>query len=170
MDGAVLRWRQMSDVILRNLSMQTGERRARIGDRRRRATPAISRYLFTGRRRVARREDDRRLGYYTDVPPAKAVTLAVSVLVLSVLDAVLSLRLFAVEKAVELNPLLRLAFKSGDGGFIFVKLTLTLVGVLVILRHWNFSILRRMRIASVSGALVGLYAGLVVYEIILALK
>ena len=136
-------------------------------DRRRHATPLLSGHLLTGRRRLARRTEDRSFGFYTDVPTGKAVVLALFVLVLSVLDAALSLHLFDAGKAHEANPFMQLALESGELTFLLAKFGLTILGLLVICTHWNFTVFRRVRIVSLSRAIIALYTGLVAYEITL---
>ncbi len=134
-------------------------------DRRRRPTPPISRYLFRGRRRKPGPGEP---NSYVDRPPAAGWACAVSLILLSTLDAVFSLRLFDNRNFHEMNPLLHLGLQHSDGAFLAIKLGLTLFAVFVLLLHWNFVIAkRRIRVVWLIGTLILTYLSIVVYEIAL---
>jgi len=150
--------------------MRATERRTGNQDRRRRATPLLSEHLLTGRRRSARRHADQSGGFYTDVPAAKAILAGMFIFTLCALDAALSLHLFDTNRAQEANPLMALALGWGELAFVLVKFAFTGIGLFVICAHWNFRVFRKLRIATLSHALIGLYVGLVIYEIALLMK
>ncbi len=133
-------------------------------DRRQRLTPAISRYLFAGRRRGPRRHTDKESNYYTDVPSVAALLTVGVLLTLSLLDAILSLRLFALEKSEEVNPLLSLMLDHSDFAFIAFKLALSIASLFVVLLHWNFVVRGRLSTVHAAYWLVGTYITLVIYE------
>jgi hypothetical protein len=92
----------------------------------------------------------------------------VLLIVLSVTDAFLSLRLFSDARFHELNPLLHVGLQQGSGVFLGLKLTLTLCAVLVLLIHSNFVIVgRKIRVAWVLWTLIITYGLIVTYEIVL---
>jgi len=83
------------------------------------------------------------------------------------LDAILSLRLFALGRSEELNPLLDFALDYGSYPFLALKFVLTTVSIFVVLLHWNFTVFRKFSTVSIAYALIALYCCLIVYEIIL---
>lgn len=135
-------------------------------DRRKQPTPPISRYLFWGRRRDP--APGIRENYYVDRPARWAWQSALLLIVLSVTDAALSLRLFSDGRFHELNPLLHVGLQQGSGVFLGLKLTLTLCAVLVLLIHANFVIGgRKIRVAWLIWTLISTYGLIVTYEIVL---
>ncbi len=133
-------------------------------DRRQRPTPAVSTYLFKGRRRGPRRTRDPQSNYYSDVPSVAALLTVGLLFTLSLFDAALSLRLFALEKSHELNPLLSLMLDHSNSAFVAFKLALSSVSLFVVLLHWNFVVLRRLSTVLVAYWLLGTYVTVVVYE------
>lgn len=150
--------------------MTNTERRDSVTERRRRSTPALSGYFLLGRRRALRRESDAQVNYYVDRPAEQAALTAVLLLSLSLLDALLSLRLFHLGTSHELNPLLAITLRHGAGLFLLSKVALTASATLVLLLHWNFVLFGRVALAGVGRLLVGLYVGLIVYEIVLMVR
>jgi len=144
--------------------MHEEKRTTVLSDRRKRPTPAISPYLFRGRRRGPRRRSDAQSNYYSDAPPTAAI-LAIGVLfTLALLDGLLSLRLFALGKSEELNPLLALVLNHGDSAFLAFKLALSSVSMFVVLLHWNFIVLGRISTVLAAYWLIGTYMSVVLYE------
>ncbi|RPJ86778.1 MAG: hypothetical protein EHM18_04470 [Acidobacteria bacterium] len=139
-------------------------RRTDTHDRRQRPTPAVSRYLFRGRRRGPRRHTDAGSNYYTDIPSVGALLTVGILFTLSLLDAILSLRLFALEKSEEVNPLLSLMLDHSEVTFIAFKLALSAVSLLVVLLHWNFMVRGRLSTVHAVYWLIGTYISVVIYE------
>jgi len=83
---------------------------------------------------------------------------------LSLLDGILSLRLFALEKSEEVNPLLALMLNHGDSAFFAFKLALSSVSLFVVLLHWNFVVLDWLSTVLAAYWLVGTYITVVIYE------
>lgn len=102
-------------------------------DRRRRRTPMISRYLFRGRRRSGRRDGERER-VYVDRPGGWVLAAFGAVLLLSSVDAYLTLRMIA-EGGEEANPVMRLALSLGDGPFVVLKTGVTVVGLALLSLH-----------------------------------
>ncbi|RPI25084.1 MAG: hypothetical protein EHM61_15315 [Acidobacteria bacterium] len=144
--------------------MNDQTRTIRGSDRRRRPTPAFSPYLLGGRRRGPRRVADPQTNYYSDHPGARALLIGGLLFALSVLDAVLSLRLFASAKSYELNPLLAILLEHSNQAFLAFKFGITFAALLVLLFHWNFRILGRIPTTVAAYWLVGTYLTLIVYE------
>lgn len=120
-------------------------------------------YLFRGRRRKATSGN-----YYVDRPSRRAWLSSLLLVCLSLLDAILSLILFTDENFHEMNPLLWLGLQYGDHVFLLIKFLLTFCSIFVLLIHWNFVIVaRRVRVAVLIRLLIGIYALIVVYEVLL---
>lgn len=137
-------------------------------DRRGQPSPAISRYMFVGKRREVRRAEDGTYNYYVDRPRPEAWWAVLLLVALSVTDAILSLRLFADGTGRELNPLLLLTLGYGDAMFITLKLALTLTGVFVLLIHWHWIVRRPwMNVRLVAHLLIAVYAVVVLWELVL---
>ncbi len=144
--------------------MHEEKRTSSASDRRQQPTPAISPYLFRGRRRGPRRNTDPHSDYYADVPSFAALLTVGLLFALSLVDGILSLRLFALEKGEELNPLLSLMLSHSDATFVAFKLALSSVSLLVVLIHWNFIVLGRLSTVLAAYWLAGTYLTIVIYE------
>ncbi len=143
------------------------QRRDTVGERRSRPTPPLSRYFLRGRRKGPRRGSDVQINYYVDRPAEQAITMAILLLALSLLDALLSLRLFALGTSHELNPLLDLTLRHGIALFLLTKLALSILATLVLMVHWNFALFGRFTLLALGRLLVGIYLALIAYEILL---
>ena len=136
-------------------------------DRRSRPTPAISRYLFRGRRRRARRSTEAGGGYYVDHPGLKALAAAGVLLTLTLLDAAFTLRLIE-GGATEENPLMAHALSRSVAAFLLTKCLLTIPSIGVLLVHKNFPLLHpRFRVRWLILGCLGVYGTLVGYELAL---
>jgi len=133
-------------------------------DRRQRPTSALSSFLFSGRRRGPRRSTDPQSNYYSDVPSGAALLTVALIFTLSLLDGFLSLRLFALEKSQELNPLLSLMLSHSNSTFVAFKFALSSVSLFVVLLHWNFIVLGRLSTVLAAYWLLGTYISVVIYE------
>ncbi|HXK60894.1 MAG TPA: DUF5658 family protein [Acidobacteriota bacterium] len=111
-----------------------------------------------------RRSSDPRSNFYSDRPSAPALLVVGLIFGLCVLDGVLSLRLFELEKSEELNPLLALVLNFGNAPFMAFKLALTAISLLVILLHWNFCVFNKVRTVTAAYWLVGTYIVVVFYS------
>ena len=145
-----------------------GERLARLPsrDRRYRPTPAVSRFVFWGRRNQI--PPNVKSNYYVDQPPAEAWKNVFLLLCLSILDAFLSLWLFSYDGIIEGNPFLSQVLHSSPDWFLGTKLILTVLSVFVLLIHWNFVIAKRtIRVVWLIRTFIAAYCTIVVYEILL---
>src|SRR5262245_14931609 len=108
----------------------------RVVDRRQRPTPLFSKYLFVGRRRGGRRagETDR---IYVDRPGAWLTVAFVLLVVLSLIDAYLTLDVLA-RGGGEANPVMSAALRLGQFGFVALKTLVTILGAGFLVLHKNW--------------------------------
>ena len=106
------------------------ERRSGV-DRRKSTLPILSKYWLTGRRTTPRRAEDRKRAHFMDRHGPKTFAAILSIVMLSVLDAMFTLDLID-RGAVELNPVM--AYYLGHGPLIFfgVKFMLTWATIMLI--------------------------------------
>jgi len=116
-----------------------------------------------GRRRTARRQGH---NYYLDWYEPRLVITGIAVLILSCLDALFTLTLLG-KGAYEANYLLLRLLEIDHGFFVAVKVAITAFGVLFLLMHSHFHILRVTSGKQALRFLVPVYGLLVVYEIVL---
>ena len=135
----------------------------RPGDRRRYTLRTLWHSAVAPRRFGARRREERRYPLL-DRFDAGMLTLAVALVGLSVLDSLFTLTLIAAGGR-ELNPFMAYALEHGVGAFAAVKMTLTAVPAVLLVATGNLALFGRARARSLLAALVGLYGGLIVYEI-----
>lgn len=127
-------------------------------ERRQRPTPMISRYTFRGRRRDIRRAEDGQGGYYVDRNTRFELVAVLTLLVLTVTDALATLHILS-KGGSELNPIMRQALEVGNEYFLVSKLAISFVGGVLILIHTRFP---GVKIAL--HLLLLLYGGVVVYH------
>jgi hypothetical protein len=111
-------------------------------DRRRHPTPMISRYTFRGRRRVIRREEDRRRNIYVDRYGLPLILLLLSILALGTADAFLTLYHVRVNDAREMNPVMDFFLGKSPHIFFHVKFVLTALCLLVLCFHKNLPMVK----------------------------
>jgi hypothetical protein len=129
-------------------------------DRRRRPTPPFGAFLGPGRRRGFRRAGEG-VNAYVDRPSGRTIAWALSVMVLSATDALLTL-LHIRAGGDELVPTMRLALDHGEMTFTTTKMLITSIGVVFLALHENFP-LARVGIRL----LLGVYAALMGYHLLL---
>jgi len=128
-------------------------------DRRRRATPMLSRYVIRGRRRAARRADEQER-IYVDRPGPWVIAAGVILVGLSLVDAYITLGILS-EGGEEINPLMRAVLNLGTGSFLSVKVGLTGLGAVLLCLHKTWSVGR-----ICLGVALGGYAALAVYHLV----
>jgi len=121
----------------------------------------LSRYLFRGRRRQARRDDESQIGYYVDRQTPFELVAVFSLFALTLTDALATLHILG-KGGTELNPIMRSALEVGDHYFLITKLGISLLGGILILIHARFPAVKKSLFA-----LITLYAGVVIYHIYL---
>lgn len=137
------------------------------GDRRHRQHLFTDwRYGLSGRRRLLRRTEDRANGHidYYDLP---VVMVVLGVFLLSVADAVFTLTLLDLGAAVEANPFMRYLIDMDVRVFINLKIAITGAGLIFIAAYSNLKVFNCFRIRHAGVSLLGIYALLVAYELVL---
>jgi hypothetical protein len=116
-----------------------------------------------GRRRHARRKGH---SYYLDWYDPKLVFTGVGVLFLSCIDAMFTLKLIT-RGAYEANYFMAVLIEISDVVFVVTKVAVTALGVLFLLMHANFHILRITSGGRVLQLLLPVYGLLIGYELVL---
>ncbi|MGQ0552509.1 MAG: DUF5658 family protein [Planctomycetota bacterium] len=106
-------------------------------DRRRRATPLISRYSFFGGRRAAGRRDGETADSYVDVYSNRLVMLLLVFFALTVVDSVSTL-IYLGKGGRELNPVAQWMIDQGGVFFVVAKGVLSGLCLLFVMLHKNF--------------------------------
>ncbi|HHJ18187.1 MAG TPA: hypothetical protein ENJ80_16015 [Gammaproteobacteria bacterium] len=153
--------KQQAQVIAGN---QAGDRRVAV-DRRRHSWRTVT-YCGLhgrGRRRNARREQH---SYYLDWYKPGLVFTGLGILLLSCLDALLTLTLLS-HGAYEANYFMARLLESGDVVFIVTKVAITAVGILFLLMHSHFRLLSMTNGKRLLQVLLSVYGLLIAYELIL---
>ncbi len=139
-------------------------------DRRTRPTSPFTIQSLVGSRRHYRRKEDARKFYFVDLYSPFSVTLLVFTLILSLVDAFLTLKLVG-ENIQELNPVMDFFLKLGPMQFIMTKWFMTSFGLITLLVLKNYYIWQgRIRTVVALGIFPFLYLVLVIYEISMILK
>lgn len=116
---------------------------------------------LTPRRRRSRRTDE--ATPLVDWHEPHLLFLAVAILLLSVLDAFLTLTLMT-QGAHEANPILAWLLDRHPGLFAVVKMTLTGIGVMVLVAVARTKVFRVIRVVTIMHAFVVAYVFLILYE------
>jgi hypothetical protein len=116
-----------------------------------------------GRRRQARRKGH---NYYLDWYEPKLVFTGFTLLLLSCLDALFTLTLIS-KGAYEANYFMARLLEAGTGLFVSVKVAITAFGILFLLMHSHFQVLRIGSGKRMLYLLVAVYGLLIAYELIL---
>lgn len=110
-------------------------------DRRTGRMTIPNKYWLTGRRSGARREEDRQKPYKIDRYSLDTLIAILMIVVLSILDAMLTLFLVS-HGAAEVNPVMAYFLNHGPLAFFSAKYVFTCASVLVILVHARYYLFR----------------------------
>ena len=121
--------------------------------------------LLAPRRFTARRTEDRRYPLL-DRYENGMLALAVALVGLSVLDATFTLMILAAG-GTEANPFMNYLLGHGVAPFVAVKMALSAVPAVLLVAAGNLKMFGVLRARSALAALVGMYGGLIVYELAL---
>ena len=134
-------------------------------DRRRHSWHTVTYCGFhaRGRRRHARRSEH---NYYLDWYEPKLVFTGIAVLLMSCLDALFTLTLIS-KGATEANYVMARLLETSDGLFVAVKLAVTAFGVLFLMMHSHFQVLRITSGKRLLQFAAPVYGLLICYELIL---
>jgi len=102
----------------------------------------ISRYTFRGRRRVIRREEDKRRHIYVDRYGWPMIFLLLFILLLGTADAFLTLYHVRVNDAKEMNPVMDFFLGKSPHVFFHVKFVLTALCLVVLCFHKNLPMVK----------------------------
>jgi hypothetical protein len=105
-------------------------------DRRAHQFPKLRYLLLSGKRAKARRREDLHRTFYFDRYSSRIFAAIVAILLLSVLDALLTLYLIE-NGSTELNPVMSYFLKYGPFVFMGAKYCLTCAGVVILLLFRN---------------------------------
>ena len=147
-----------------NIEPRTEERRGQ-KDRRRHNWHTVT-YCGLhgrGRRRHARRDGH---NYYLDWYDPKLVLTGLGIVLLSSLDALLTLTLLN-HGAYEANQLMAHLMEFGTVTFVVTKVAITCFGMLFLLMHSHFQILKITNGKQMLKLLLAVYGALILYEIVL---
>jgi hypothetical protein len=149
------------------IDSRAGECRRQRPDRRRRYPPLIDRHHFGigGRRQAVRRRDETAHAY-RDHYLWRDLLVSGAIIILSSMDAWLTLRLLD-RGAVELNLLMLSLIEQNVYVFVQLKVALTSLCTLLLVIHWDFRVFRAYRVGGLLVAVLALYTVLVLYELTL---
>ena len=134
-------------------------------DRRDRRQPSIKGFvygLFRARRRGPRRAENY-LDHYSDWYDVKLLVLSLGLLLLSCLDAAMTMKLLSLG-AVEINPIMDKLLLHGANYFIGVKIAVTALCIIVLVAHNRLKVFNLIRVDIILITAVFIYLGLVTYE------
>lgn len=136
-------------------------------DRRRRSVPQLKYLLLPGRRQNVRRCSDRHRIFFFDRYRTRLFVAIVVILLLSVLDALLTLYLME-NGSGELNPVMGFFISRGPLAFMAAKYILTCLGVVILLVFQNV-ILSRPKIYThaLFSYIIVIFSTVIVWELYL---
>lgn len=135
----------------------------KIPDRRSCPTPIISRYTFRGgRRKTIRRKCDKKRCIFVDIYSTRLLVAVMSLLVLSCMDAYLTLSLIEKGSVVEANPVMAFFLDQGVFAFSLVKFTVTGLALMILCLCKNVNITRIGLPVAIK-----IYLAVIIYEIYL---
>ncbi len=114
------------------------------------------------RRRGPRRAENY-LYHQTDWYDVKLLVMALSLLLLSSLDAAMTMHLLN-NGAVELNPLMDYLLRQGARVFIVTKIAMTSICIIVLVAHYHSRIFNWLRVDILLLFALFIYTGLITYE------
>ena len=131
------------------------EKRIR-SDRRKCPTPMFSRYSFYGgQRKDIRRGEDRKRHRYVDIYSPGLFSILLSILIVSCVDAYLTLLMIEKKIVTEGNPVMAFYLGFGTLPFFAVKYSLTAIPVIILCILKNSSISK-----------IGLLSAMVIYLVV----
>jgi len=124
---------------------------------------SIWKALTAPRRFTGRRSGDRRFAIM-DRYDSGLCALAIILVLLSITDSIFTLTLIS-RGGSEVNPFMNYMLQHSVSLFMIVKMALTAIPAMVLVATHNMMVFKRIRARSLLAAMVGLYAGLIIYEI-----
>ena len=145
-----------------NSDAQLALERRNSGDRR---NPTLKGFLIgcvKCRRRGPRRAESY-LYYQTDWYDVKLLVMALGLLLLSSLDAAMTMHLLN-NGAVEINPIMNYLLRQGANVFIITKIAMTSICIVVLVAHYHSRVFNWLRVDIMLLLALFIYTGLVTYE------
>jgi len=139
-------------------------------DRRSHDVPEIKSLFIYGRRKNFRRQDDKYKSSYFDQYSSAIFVAIVLILLLSIIDALLTL--FLIDRgASEINPIMAYFLKFGPYTFMSVKYFLTCYSVIILL-IFNNIFLRKIKIytRSLFSYAIGMFMIVIGWELFLTFR
>ncbi len=138
-------------------------------DRRVSSLNFIDRILYRGARSQHRRYSDKHNFKYFDRHEPHLVMISVVVILLSLLDAFLTLIILE-RGGVELNYFADILIGLGLYGFIFSKYLITAFGMVILVLHKHYEVFLGLQVRHAIYAIVFIYTALIIYEILIILS
>jgi len=137
-----------------------------VPDRRKRPTPFICRFTFSGgRRKTVRRESDKKKHILVDSYSTYLLITILFLLILNLFDSYFTLTLISGDIAVEANPIMALYLEFDDVSFVALKFLITAVSL------FGFCLCRNFSISKVFlAAAIVIYLFIVLYELNIVYK
>ncbi len=154
--------RENIDSGAQSAPLYTGVERRRFPERRRLTFRTLLRSGVTPRRRNGRRRGDS--DGIVDWHEPDLLFLALTILLLSITDAFFTVTLLA-NGATEINPLLAYVFQHFPGFFPIFKMTLTGVGVVVLVAMARARVFRIVRVKTILQFILAGYVAVIAYEV-----
>ncbi len=146
-----------------NISSQFTDENRDSSDRRRRPTPIISRFTFIdGKRKLIRRDKDKKGHLFVDLYSTRLLLIVVLLLGMSCLDAFLTLTLIEKGKVVEANPIMAYFLEFGVMPFTMIKFGITAAALVVLCLFKNVNITRIGIPLTIK-----IYLAVIIYELYL---
>lgn len=139
-------------------------------DRRTNNKSRLKYLLFNGRRERSRRDEDRGKAFIFDRYNQKLFLAITVILVLSILDAALTLVVIQ-RGATELNPVMAYFLEHGTPTFIVAKYVLTSIGVLILLIFKNVFLTKiKIYTHSLFPCVILVFISVIVWELFLIFR
>ena len=127
------------------------------------------RYLFFGRRKEVRRNDDNQESYFLDHYSSRVFAIIIGIILLSLTDAMLTLYLIR-NGAAEVNPVMEHFLKYGTLPFLAAKYLLTTASIVLLLIYKNVHIFgTKIRAKYLFIVIFLIFASVVLWEVYLIL-
>jgi hypothetical protein len=116
--------------------------------------------------RREQRRDDCLAHYRTDWYDTKLFVMALAILFLSIADAAMTMTLLN-NGAVEVNPFMNYLLSHSIHAFVYTKLALTSICILVLVAHYHSKLFNTLRVDILLTFALMIYSTIVLYEIFL---
>lgn len=136
-------------------------------DRRSNKTHPFRLESLRGQRHRGRREEDQ--AGYVDRYDATLRIICIGVLILSSIDAFFTLRILELG-GTEVNPVMKFFIEWNLWGFIYFKLFLTTLCIMILVVHTHIKWLNLIKVTHILYGCFAFYLGLIFYELFLLSK